>query len=165
MKQTKICSMMAALLIAAMSVGFTSCNKDNKEPAPDIPGPDAIMGKWWRNTPLQERYDFELQTDGTFSCVTVNVNLNGIYRITEIEETTLYIDDLDKVYDATLFKMLASGSNDFDQLWVYYYFSETVVSFGTTYYIRRNPSICVHLYSNNELAQNLGGFGRDTYSM
>jgi len=62
-----------------------------------------------------------------------------MYRVTEIAETT-YTFDNGSTYNTTLFKMLVSGSNDFDQLHSYYLH-------GTTFY--------VHFYSGNELVQKL----------
>jgi hypothetical protein len=51
-----------------------------------------------------------------------------------------------KESDATLFKMLVSGSRDFDQLWVYYYKTE----FSN---LQNRIQINVDIYANNELKE------------
>ena len=147
---------MATVLIAVTGIWFTSCSDDIK-----IPEQDPllkIMGEWYSNIPyftdtIEIRYLIDFRTDGTYSYVTENETINGFYKITEIKETTLVLfniktgEDADEGIDATLFKMMASGSNDFDQLWVY--------SFN------RGSQIAVHLYLGNERVQRLTPFSRD----
>jgi len=164
MKITKFFSTIVALLIAAMSVGFTSCNKDNKEPEMlSLPG--SVMGDWYENyLTLEEsggyryvyEYRFGFKTDGTYSYVTPNESINGLYRLIEIiNETTVdftFINgegvEVIATYDASLYKMLVSESSDFDQVWVYHHSEQN--------YSR----LIVDLYSNNELVQKCGPYRR-----
>ena len=162
MKTTGIFGMMVALLIAAMSIGLTSCNKevveDNKEPEIDLSGA-TLTGRWYYwflGTATPSCY-FEFNPNGTYTYVTENETINGNYRITEGEKTTVFnlytgqfynrftqtfLDDVEMVGAnvTVLFKILASGSNAFDQLWVYH--------FGV---IRKY--IAVHLYNGSERVQ------------
>jgi len=154
MKGAKIFSTMLAVLIAAMGVGFTSC-RDNKEPEED--SLRLIIGKWTLRgaQSFYSNYDLEFIEDGTYSYVTENETINGNYKITGTEKTTcdifnLWTGEYGETIDATLYKMLASGSNVFDQLWVYYYVS----AYGYS-------QLVVHLYSGNELVQKLGVCIRD----
>ena len=156
MKITRFFSTMVAILIAAMSVGFTSC-KDDKEP--EIDYSQKITGKkWYANYP-NPNYYIEFKTDGTYFCATPDETLggisyngmyiNGTYSIREIEETTTEVG-LNLNYPATLFKMLVSGSNDFDQLWVYHYRVP-----GDMYLFALN----ILFYQGNELVRNRGFHG------
>jgi hypothetical protein len=90
--------------------------------------------------------------DGTYTCIIEaetlggndynEINVNGMYSIKEIEETTIEHNN-NPNHPCTLFKMLVSGSNDFDQLWVYHY-------------IGFSPSLSVHFYLGNELFRRRG---------
>jgi len=157
---------MAALLIAAISVGFTSCSKDNKEPQPD---PGIIMGKWHLNFTsegdlVDTSYYLEFKRDNTYSYMTENETFNGMYKIIETEKITQTIVEkyielggteiLERTYDrdTTVFKMLVSGSSDFDQLWVYAFISSGL-----------NVQISISIYSNNNLVQDLGSFSYSGY--
>jgi len=151
MKKTIFFSMLAAVLIGAMSMGFSSYSSDNE---PDLTNPsDAIMGKWYYDT----RYYLEFKRDNTYSYVTEKGTINGLYKIREIEKTTLtstdsYIEDGNVVertttYEANLLKMLVSGSDVYDNFWVYEY--KSVI--GT-------KQLMVHLYSGDKLVQKLRTF-------
>ena len=167
MKRTKIFSMMVAVLIAAMSVGFTSCSKDNEEPEKDLTAA-PIMGSWQTlghdNSSIVAEFTFNI--DGTYSYniygeysynedvtyfyVPENErSFNGLYRITEKQKTTYVLFGDEDEKNATLYKMLVSESNVFDQLWVYH--TSSVTGFG---------NLTIHLYSNNELVQILRNFGK-----
>ena len=184
MKQTKNFSMMVAILIVAMSVGFTSCSKDKEEPEVDYSF--VIMGNWYCTTARGERVaSLTFNRDGTYSYniygeysyniidqtsvyVPVNeININGLYNIVESKKITMsdtivsytnpegiLVEEIE-TYDATLFKMLASGSSVFDQLWVYFRNTKG----------QRPESLNVHLYSKNEHVQELWGFGRQNYGV
>ena len=168
MKKIKFFSMMVAVLIVAMSVGFTSCSKDNEEPEGDYSF--YLMGNWycnlynnhtgWGETVASLTFnadgtysyniygEYSYNIDRTYVYVPENErSIEGMYNIVESKKTTLVLYELDGTkleYDATLFKMLASGSSVFDQLWVYA-LSEGGIQFF------------VHLYSKNELVQELWG--------
>ena len=146
-------SIMAVVYTATMSIGFTSCSKDEK-PA-EVDWSFAIMKKWryYLMTPCNY---IEFKSNGTYIYETPNGIIEGNYRITETQNTkTGYYelfyeaDTLAMAYkesDATLFKMLVSGSRDFDQLWVYYYRNELS-------YIQNSFQINVDIYANNELKE------------
>ena len=159
---------MVAVLIAAMSMGFTSCSKDdNKEPKPDISS-EPVIGKWYYFVAghTDTRYFIEFKANGSYSYVMENETIEGNYKITDSEktivfytwmgwqlydyitETFLYDVEGTDIYDATLLKMLASGSSVFDQLWVY-------ASSG--------GSLSVHLYSGSERVSILGGFTKSAF--
>ena len=107
--------MAAVILIVALSVWFTSCRKVSEEPEPDLLCAD-IIGKWY-NGFIPERnihagYVLEFRTDGTYSCITENETINGMFRITEKEKTTTTLTgkyialdgsivELTNIYDAT----------------------------------------------------------------
>jgi hypothetical protein len=162
MNKIKKCEMVA-VWIAVILVGFTSC-KENKEPEPE---PDLscaeIMGMWYRFTFETPDIDIgcfiDLKTDGTYSLAIENETVNGIYKITEKKRGTFDISWYDPRVmdvvtfssDATLYKMLASGSNVSDQIWMY-----------VTYREDKNVGrIYVHLYSGNELVRVLYCFRRN----
>ena len=147
MKTTKIYNMMAAVLIAAMSIGFTSC-KDNKEPEQEVYLSGAILmaRPWHQQGTNSGAVVFELNRDGTYSYVTKDETINGIYRITEAKKGTFDItwynsileSELTFTEEAFLYKILVSGSNDFDTLWIYFPHK------------RIAAQLFVHLYSGNE---------------
>ena len=118
-------ALMAVVLIAVLSVGFPSCGKVNEGPEPDDISAEPLMRKWWVNAPLisgaDSRYYLEFKKDGTYSYVAEYETINGMYRITEKEKGTYNIlginDMLIENQDATLFKMMVSGSSSFEQ-WV-----------------------------------------------
>ena len=155
MKKSKIYSMMAAVLIAAMSVGFMSCSKDEKKPEQD--DSRVIMSKWFYRIIASDGtnyiYRLEFKRDGTYSYDTENnETINGIYRISQSEKVTSFKwinhygnEDINP-QDATLYKILASGSSVFDRMNVYY---------------ASGGFLVIHLYSVNELVQILPAFSRD----
>jgi len=146
-------SLVAVILIATLSVGLTSCCKDKKEPEPDLSGAE-IMGKWYT---VDKKSGLEFMADNTYSYKTENETVNGLFKIKERENGTYSLDHyvgekiITYTYDAILYKMLASGSNVYDQLWVY---NTDSVHFPSRH-------IVVHFYSGNKLVQNSGGFMRD----
>jgi len=153
MKRTKIFIMMLAVLIAVMGVWFTSCSADNKEPEPDYLF--RLRKKWYATLQGPENY-IEFKENGTYTCTLAaetlggiyynEMNINGMYSVREIEETTKVVGENNN-YPALLFKMLASGSNDFDQLWIYHY---------TVPGDRHSEAISVHFYSGNEFVRERG---------
>ena len=147
-KTTKIYSMMAAVLIIAMSIGLASSCKDNKEP--ETRDSREIMTRWFYRVVVPDGTNYlfflEFNKDGTYSYDTENgETINGMYRITQSEKVTSfkwinYSNEEDiNPNSATLFKMLASGSNEFDQLWVYYCFTGNF--------------LVIHSYSGSELVR------------
>jgi len=142
--------MMLVVLPAAMSIGFSSCNKEDKSVVDDS---WRIMGKWYNYHPegyLDTRYFLEFKADGTYSYVTPNENINGDYKIVERQELSLLIsEEFNIVVDAIQYKLLASGSSAFDELWLY------------NYYYSKSPGLLVHLYAKKELVQELRGFSRN----
>ena len=147
-----------AVLIAAIIVEFTSCSDDIK--IPDQDPLRNIIGKKWYASITGPDYYLEFKEDGTYICTLGDetaggiyyneMNINGMYSIREIEETT----EDDPKYPSTLFKMMVSGSNNFDQLWVYHY----IVS-GDGHV----PAILVHFYSGNELFRIRGFTSLDSW--
>ena len=151
---------MLVVMIATISVWFTACSKDDKPDEDYLKS--KIIGKKWYCYNLNPEDYISFREDGTFTCKVEatafggiyydGMNINGMYSIREIEETEL---DGKKT---TLFKMLASGSNDFDQLWVYHFINRTDIIGISTYYI------AVSFYSGNEFfrglafSDNAGGF-------
>lgn len=121
-------------LASTSSIGFTSCNKNDKEVDLLEVSPDLIMGIWHHYDDLNY-CGIKFSEDGTYSFEDQNRNVNGIYGITERKKMTH--EDTGRPY--YLYKMLVSGSDEFDQLWVRYSF----YGFST-------PSISVSFYSNNE---------------
>ena len=181
MKKNVIASgMIMAVLIAAMSAGFMSCSKDNKEPEPeqDLSG-KALIGKWFLFIPREGTnsvYFIEFKPDMTFSYVTENETVNGNYRITETKKQTLvsfvgisnYVDFIEypegdgvesgNKSDVTLYKMLTSGSSVFDQLFVYFF--DIVSGYGS---VSGGGSILVQAYSGNQRVRNLTFFTKNVY--
>ena len=150
MRKTKNFSIkMLAVLTAAIIFGFMSCkDDDNKEPE-EVGFSYLLIGKWYFLFDQDTKYYIEFKTDGTYSFVNENETINGNYRIIErIEDTTYYSELNNPVYDTSMFKMLASGSNSIDQMWVYH-----------MNYLN-NPLITIHFYFHNELVKDLGSFRR-----
>jgi len=126
---------MATALIAFISVGFTSCSKDEKEPELDI---SLILGKWYSVVAgqIDTRYYIEFNRDKTFSysCFLDDFSdIHGVYDLISGEKTTLaeynYLEYgpeiTGKTFDATLFKMKATGfkgDSRITQIWVYHYY-------------------------------------------
>ena len=135
-----------------------SCG-DKKEPEPDL-SIWEISGLWyytemiWPIT-LNRGHYFEFKTDNTYSYVTENETVNGIFRIKEREQTAYsfifingYNEEVLVTYDnVTLYKILVSGSNDYDQLWLYRFTMSDLPA-----------NLAVHIYSGNELVQILNVF-------
>ncbi len=158
-KTTKIYRMMAAVLIAAMSIGFTSCSKDEKKPETDNMLLIIQVGKWfyWRqdyNVDVQSIIStVEFNKDGSYSLKhPIFGDITGMYKITEQKENATYIrNENDNCLrlppspggykNAKLYKMLASGSNSFEELWVY---------------IFPNPlGLGIEFYSNKQLVDTI----------
>jgi len=165
MKTTGIFSLMVAVLIAAISIGLTSCNKeDDKEPEIDLSG-KTLTGRWYYYFQgSNPKHYFEFNSNGTYSYVSENETINGFFKITEGKKISLFqistsryfnfsagtvLDDVEvgSAQETILFNMLASGSNDFDQLRVY------VDSSG--------KGILVQTYLVNEPVQTLGRFNKN----
>ena len=130
-------SIMAVALAATMCVGVMSCGEDKKE-KPEIDYSFHIRGIW-KSFP---GYAIEFTTNGTYSFENLELGSgSGNFRIFETQPSK--VSD----YDATLIKLLVSGNNSFDQIWVYHF----RVSTGTAH-------ISVEFYANNELLidNNLG---------
>jgi len=150
-KTTKIFRMMAVVLIAAMCAGVTSC-KEKKEPEPDYTN-WMLHGTWTRyNMVYGGDYDrgctitFDIGKE-SYSFTFDNKTIDGMIKIKEKEQTTyswIFVNyenvEITHTSEATLFKILVSGSNEFDQLWVYKFW-------GTQNFL---GYIAVHLYYGNE---------------
>jgi len=153
MKKTIFFSMLAAVLIGVMSVWFSSCSKDHK--GEEKISFDPILGKWDHS--LTTNY-IEFKKDNTYSLFKKNEIINGLYKITESEKTeysytgmyynhdgSLYEET--RTFDATLHKMLVSGSADFDRMWVYHY--QPLIDFPEIY------QLVVILYYGNDLVEKI----------
>jgi hypothetical protein len=132
-------------MIAAMSVGLTSCSKDDEKDK--VLDSSVIMNTLWINMYTDDghydrRYGFEFKKDGTYTYNTPGVSINGNYRIVASEKSKGVIsyvynnNEWEVEYDGFLYKMQVSGSYDFEQLWVYYLDYDRIV---------------VHLYSNHDV--------------
>ena len=127
----KFLNAMLAVLMAAMSVGLTSCSKDdNKEPELSS---ELIIGKWYctyTSGQYDTRYYLEFKTDKTYSYVSENLTINGAYQIIAIEKReiiemnfvdSLNINELGKTYDATQLK-IRTPNDVFDGMQVYHFY-------------------------------------------
>ena len=123
-------------LATAMSVVITSCSKDDKESVAD--DSYLIIGEKWltSNYIAEGTYSIEFKIDHTYKSENPKLgNADGNFRIYEtLRNQEITMDD--NVLNTTLFKMLASGSTVYDQIWVYHFDKYCIV---------------VEFYSNNEL--------------
>jgi hypothetical protein len=154
-KKTIFFCLLVAVLIGAMSVGFSSCSKeDKKEEKISV---DPILDKWieFRSYTNYIKFNF----DNTYSLDLGNGIVKGLYRIIESEKTTYsstsqYLNPDGTIYeetttfDANLYKMLVSGSDVFDRIWVYYFRPHID---NPTFY-----QLVVHFYNDNELIDTKG---------
>ena len=159
MEKLKKFSMMAPIVLTIIIIGLISCKdkESEPEPKPDLSALD-LFRKWYIMMELDSgivdrRYYLEFK-EQTYFYISKDETINGLYLITEKEKSTYDVlsknirgeEIVLKDFVCTLYKMNASGSNVFDQLWVY---------------CMRNPGssgIIVHAYSNNEFVRNFGGF-------
>ena len=154
--------MLAAVLIGAMSVGFSSCSKDLKEPEPDLLS--KMLCKWYlrdvdEEYHLVETLAVEFKTDNTYSYVTENGTVNGMYKITESEKASFNTvscldgfgnEAISTYEEIILIKMLASGSSDYDKMWVHVCtYKYTVSGVGEEF----GKSLVIHFYSGNQLVK------------
>ena len=143
--------MITVVLTTAVIVGFTSCNKDddNKEKIQE-----TMSGKF-HNIMLDygydPRYGFEFQLDRTYSYFDKNRSIAGKYRIFEFLKSTGVLsftgwdgNEYEWEYNG-IRKMYATGSKDFDQIWMYV---------SDEY----KNNMVIHLYSNNKFVENLNNF-------
>jgi len=140
---------MTVALIATICVGFASCSKDKDAP-PVIDTGGAIKNKRWSNIindngHFDMRYGLEFKFDDTYSYITPDRNIAGNYRVFESQKSNEVIsytgvdgNEYEHEFDYILYKILVSGSSDFDQIWVYYD-------------QKKYNWIVVHFYFNNEL--------------
>ena len=204
-------SMIAVALVAAISVGFISCNKDDDKVEPDYSR--LLLGKWENGfidseSHLVTQSMFEFKYNNTYNYKNLNESFEGDYRITEnkkkeylyIWDSYLKVDSLIRYYeiadqirweweivdgnivytdstfmfgdywidyydsgsftysytydstvivhdttiykDAIFFKILASGSNDFDQLEAWY------IQSGNNF-----PSLGLYFYSSKDFLE------------
>jgi len=121
MKRKKLFfSLMVVAIAATLSVGFTSCSKDDKKEEDPIKiTPDYLMIKWFTPSHNKTFRNIEFKQGGTYFYEDQYRSIDGLYRITESKLTNIEQKfwNVDKVY---LYKIQVSGSNDFDQLLVYY---------------------------------------------
>ena len=130
-------SMMMVGFAASISIGVTSCSKDNNQP--EIDDSRLIMGQWRCLYSFEGGvYRIEFKTDGTYNFENLKLGSGeGNYKIYEtLKNQKITFEGDDEIYNATLYKMLASENNGFDQIWVYHYIAS---------------AITVEFYSNNEL--------------
>ena len=171
MKQTKIFSMMAAVLITAMSIGFTSCSKDSEPEDPLL-----YLWGWWvistydeSGKPIYTWLGFKRDNTYTYE-KTGNQTIDGMFRVTAIEKTTVnHLESeikpdgnviyVPRTLDAYLFKMLASGSSVFDQMWVYSFQVKCNVNGIDT----EIGALNVQFYSGNEHLQEQKYYMRDPF--
>jgi hypothetical protein len=150
-----ISTVLTVAIVEIISVGFSSCSKDEKEVV--VIDSSIIMYKWYND----DAQIVEFKKDGTFFYEELNASTNGKYRITEstkekYRSISVYytLDDpttikVDTTYiDATLFNMVVSGNNNFDQLCMHYFPNGGL------------PYIVVDFYVNNELGRSVR-FRRD----
>jgi len=140
---------MTAVLITAMSFGITSCSKDNNEK----PDTSVYLVKRWESG----FSSLEFKKDGNYSYVTENETVNGNYRVASEEKTTYtktttYVRpdgttfDETTTYDATLIRILASGSSVYEELRVLH------VEINGTRQLK------ISLYNRGELMEEVSGW-------
>ena len=153
--------MMAVALVAIISIGLSSCSKDDNSSDKGLLSSSLIKQQLHSYFVIAgdtvTRYLLEFKTDGTYIFDTPSLGrTEGNYRITDSIKTKYeYIDHLtfwngvpcDTIiyyeYDATLFKIIVSESNVFDQFWVYCYLYNPIYS----------CAIDFEVYYNNELVK------------
>ena len=180
MKKILIFSTIAAVLITAMSVGFTSCSKDEKEPPVSS---DPIMGKWESTYNAEGKIDvtkhtdcdathvdfitathyIEFRKDGTFTYTSEKETINGGYTITESIEGMFNVETFDAIQpvypffiDCTgaRFNMQVTGSSAFNLMYVYHFYSYGFLE-----------HIVVQVGNGMFSTKSLGGFKRSTGSV
>ena len=123
-------SIMLVAMVATMCVGVTSCSKDNDKPEPDYGS--TIIGRWsylthFSSTGFEIRSIIEFRNSGYSFDNLIFGSGAGDYTILENQKSKGVISysangfDYEVEYDGVLCKLLVSGSNDFDQMWVYSY--------------------------------------------
>jgi len=164
MKQAIIFNLTLSVLIAAMIVWFASCNKDKKEPDPDLSF-NNLLGTWYFTEMISPEHSnanffITFKPDNSYSYVNENETINGIFKIKEkveqMQYSFVYVNDKNVAttytYNATLYKMLASGGRDFDQMWLYHFESTNMSRF-----------MAVHFYSGNELVKIFENLKKDAF--
>ena len=140
--------MMTVAIAATMIVGFASCSEDEKPEPPDVGS--IIKTKWlyinrFTETGVETESILEFKRDYTYFYENLKFgNGEGNYQIFDSEKSAGVIsypyngNVFEEAYDGTLYKLLISSSNDFDQIWVYHYQIQSI------------SKIIVEFYSNNE---------------
>ena len=141
-------SIMVVAIAAILYVGLTACSKDKDDVVADA---SYLIRYKWVNVLNHDtghydlHYGLEFKYYGTYSYITPSESVAGNYRIIEFQKSTGVINytgldgnEHEREYDGALFKILASGSNNFDQMWVYHI---------------KNDWIIVHFYSNNIIVE------------
>ena len=128
--------MMVVAMTVIMCVGFASCSKDdNKDNNNDAWFRSLIYGRWRCRI---NDYIIEFKRDETYYFENTQLGSGvGNYRVYEIQQNQKIMSG-DRSFDATLLKLLASGNNNFDQIYVY------------AYRIEGTEHIAIEFYSNNE---------------
>jgi hypothetical protein len=136
---------MTVILASTMSVGFISCSENTED---FVDKTWALIDKHWTNLSNDGHMDpingLEFKNDATYFYVTPDKNINGNYRIFEVQKSKGVVisngrdgSEFEENYDG-IYKMVVSGSNDFDQIWVYYV---------------NNYRIITHFYHSGELIE------------
>lgn len=136
MKKNIIFSLMLVAMFATMSVGLSSCSKDD-----DGGGKASFTGKWKDG----DTKTIEFKKDGSFSYVYPQGTTAGSYEVIETVEGARTPDG----FNATLFKLsITPPTSVYNQLWVYHVkkASNTPEQLG------------IYAYQNNERKASLGGF-------
>ena len=137
MKKIKIISILACVMAVTISVGFTSCSKDKD--VVEVDKSHLIQKKWFNTL---QGYRIEFRANSTYSYDHSKFGSgNGNYRISEIIEDQELLFSNGEVFNTTLFKILANGSDVFYEIWVYY-------AVGLP-----SENIAVEFYSNKGLLQ------------
>jgi hypothetical protein len=159
-KKTKFISMMAALLIGAMSMGFSSCSKDEKKEE-KVPV-DLLWGKWnyYRLNSegiFDKGYFLLFNPDNTYSYMNEKETINGMYRITASEKIKMEMSygDETRSVDASFYKILVSGSDVFDRMCIYHYRSLYPV-YNSNYELVYNFRLLFEIYSGDDLIETRG---------
>ena len=136
--------MLMLALAASMCVGLTSCKEDEKKPPADYFR--NLTGRW-SYTPIgyPVGYTIVFNSDSTYFYETPKLGSGtGKYQIIqtlENKEIKYNNGDEEITHKATLIKIGVTPNNDFEQIWVYFFFS------GIVY------QIVVFYYSNGEFLQ------------
>ena len=139
MKKILFNSLMLVAMVATMSVGFTSCSKDDDDGSGEV-GISTIQRKWT----AQAGATVEFKKDNTVNFVLLNgTTPSGKYTVLDISNTR-YEDDKAVLFKLDMDQPITIGSTAYQQLYVYYYPNNNIVV---------KNQICIVAYPNKNAYQ------------